>query len=90
VSKGSTSAVKTGNFKNLIGCYFHEDWMKEAPTAVAALEIYLTEWPIQEIPKALSELNMLLAHPDDEVVQFVMEMGAPIIHLRMVYPTGNG
>ena len=65
----------TPSLREFLACYFHQDWREEAPTATEVLEVYLNEWPIEEIPKALSELNILLAQSDDELVRCVMGMG---------------
>ena len=68
-------SASTPNLEEFLGGYFHQDWSEDAPTAVAIVERYLSEWPIEEIPKMLNELNALLAQRDDDVMQCVMKMG---------------
>lgn len=68
-------SASTPNLEEFLGGYFHQDWPEDAPTAVAIVERYLNEWPIEEVPKALSELNLLLAQSDDDVMRCVVGMG---------------
>ena len=63
------------NLEQFLGCYFHKDFLLDWPTADAALEAYLSEWPIEEIPKVLSELKLLLAQPDKSVERCAMKLG---------------
>ena len=61
--------------EKLLGCYFHDSWMEEAPCADAVIEIYLSEWSRHEIPLAVLELRQLLEEGDDAIEQQVQAMG---------------
>lgn len=73
------------NLQNLLGGYFHQDWMEYGPNSESVLEQYLKdEWPPEDVSKALEELKSLLKLPDDELAKNIVDMGCEY------YPIGLG
>src|SRR5947209_3181712 len=59
--------------EQFLGCYFHQDWVDDYPTAEAAIEAYLTESSEDNVRAVCEELNQALNSQDSPA--FLLEMG---------------
>lgn len=51
--------IKTDMLVQLMGCYFHQDWLEEFPDDLAALHAIVEEVPKEQIIEGLVEIEHL-------------------------------
>ncbi|WP_048438935.1 contact-dependent growth inhibition system immunity protein [Caenimonas sp. SL110] len=63
------------NLEELIGGYFHQDWADDATSSVGVLDRYLSEWPLEDVPKVQAELAVVLQQSDEEIPRTLSALG---------------
>lgn len=63
------------NLAEFLATYFHQDWTSDADSSMEIAQIYLSEWPRQEVSLAMQEIALLLTESEDEVVRIIDGMG---------------
>jgi len=68
---------KYRRLKDLLACYFHQDWKSDYDTAAAAVECYLDEWPTDEVSVVVKDIRQLLfdTKSEDELRETALMLG---------------
>lgn len=74
------------NLDQFLGGYFHEDFLLDAPDAIATVKIFCGEASEEEIRSIASEIRTLLSNVQDE-----RDLGAAVARLGSCYnPQADG